>query len=123
MDPFSLTVGIVQLSKETYLVANYIYKTLISARNSEEERRDVVAQIRRELLFFQSFGRYFADPRGIVVDDVDLNEVLFCPTSQFTVQRLLIVCIAALVGRNPGYIGANENRFCRLCTIGCPGGS
>lgn len=121
MDPFSLTVGIVQLSKETYLVANFIYKTLNSAKHSEEERKDALAQIRRELLFFQSFGRYFADPSSLVAGDVDLNEVHSCPIIECKVQCSLTICIIALAGRDSGYSGAIEGRFCRLCPTRWPG--
>jgi hypothetical protein len=84
-DPFSLTVGIITLFKETYLVANYIYKAVNSAKNSEEERKDVASKMRWELLVLQSFGRYFSRAHGVIVRDVGLDEVSVF-TIKFTLQ-------------------------------------
>jgi len=58
--PFSLSVGIITLFKETYLVANYIHKTVNSAKHNEEKQKEIASKIRWELLVFQSFGRYFS---------------------------------------------------------------
>lgn len=84
-DPFSLTVGIITLFKETYLVANYIYKTVNSAKNSEEERKDIPSKMRWELLVLQSFERYFSRAHGVIVRDIELDEVSVF-TIEFTLQ-------------------------------------
>ena len=78
-DPFSLTVGIVTLFIKTYLVAKHIYKTVNLAKNSEEERKDVASKMRWELLVLRSSGRYFSPAHGVIVRDIELDEVSIYP--------------------------------------------
>jgi hypothetical protein len=80
-DPFSLSVGIITLFKETYLVATFIYQTVNSAKNSVEDRKDVISKMRWELLLLRSFGRYFSRTNGIVVNDAQLDEVIYLDSS------------------------------------------
>lgn len=74
-DPFSLSVGIITLFKETYLIAAFIYKTLRSAKHSEKERGEIASNMRSELLILQSFGRHFTKINGTIVGDIALDEV------------------------------------------------
>ena len=75
MDPLSISVAIITLFQETYLLIRYVYKTVESASNSDSEREDVVASMRWELLMLESFGRWFTKINGIVTNDSMLDEV------------------------------------------------
>ena len=74
-DPFSLSVGIITLFKETYLIAAFVCKTLHSVKHSEKERREVASNMRWELLTLRSFGRYFTKINGTIMGDIALDEV------------------------------------------------
>ena len=78
MDPLSISVAIITLFQETYLLISYVYKTVDSASDSDSEREDVVASMRWELLMLESFGRWFTRANGTVTDDSMLDEVK-CP--------------------------------------------
>ena len=82
-------MGVVTLVKETYLIASFIYKTINSSRRSEDERKEVVSQMRWELLVLQSFGRYFTRANGKVVGDVELDEVTFHHDIKASYESLL----------------------------------
>ena len=75
MEPLSLAVGIVAAVKDTYKVTNFVYLTVKSARNADEERDEIVGNMRQELLFLLSFQSYFQRAHGAVVHSSDLDEV------------------------------------------------
>lgn len=75
MDPLSLSLGIITLFQETYLLVNYVYKIVNSAKDSDEEREDIASSMRWELLMLESFGRWFTRANGVVTDDIMLDEV------------------------------------------------
>ena len=96
-DPFSIALGIggvFTLFKETFLVANYIYKTVNSAKNCDEERRAIAASMRWELLVLQSFGKIFQRANGTVIDDSGIDQVVLIrpPTRQMVSQNILRIC-------------------------------
>ena len=82
MDPFSLFVGIGTLFQETYLLVNYVYKTVSSAKESDEEREDIAASMRWELLMLESFGRWFTRADGDLTEDSMLDEVGYLSTDR-----------------------------------------
>ena len=75
MEPFSLAVGIVAVVKDTYKVANFVYLTVKSAYNADEELDEIVGSMRQELLFLLSFQSYFQRAHGAFVHSKDLDEV------------------------------------------------
>lgn len=75
MDPLSISVAIITLFQETYLLVTYVYKAVNSATGSDEEREDVVASMRWELLTLESFGRWFTKANRIVTGNSMLDEV------------------------------------------------
>ena len=75
MEPFSLAVGIVSVVKDTYRVANFVYMTVKSACNADEERDEIVGNMRQELLFLLSFQSYFQRAHGAIVHSRDLDQV------------------------------------------------
>ena len=75
MDPLSISMAIITLFQETYLLISYVYRTVDSASQSDSEREDVAASMRWELLMLESFGRWFTRSNGIVTDDSMLDEV------------------------------------------------
>lgn len=87
-DPFSIAVGIggvFTLFKETFLIANFIYNTINSAKNYDEEREAIAASMRWELLVLQSFGRIFQRVNGTVIDDGDIDQVILSPPNSLDI--------------------------------------
>ena len=75
MDPISLTASILTVVDETCVVANFIYRTVKSAKNADTELDTIVSSMRVELLFLRSFLAYFERARGSITKVVDLDEV------------------------------------------------
>lgn len=76
MDPFSLTVGIVGLItsfKEVCLLSQCLYKACESAVASDEERASLREDMRCELNFVRSFGRFYLQNSSIT-GDVKLDD-------------------------------------------------
>ena len=74
-DPFSIFVGSVALFKEAWLIANFIYRTANSIKNSQEERRKVMTDMQWELNMLRSFGRYFTQGNGVIMNDAEVDGV------------------------------------------------
>jgi len=68
-DPFSITIGLITVFKEVYLLSHCIYKACESAKASEEEREKLRQDLRFELLYIQSFGRYYLNTKSIANDE------------------------------------------------------
>lgn len=79
MDPFSLTLGIISVFKDAYLVSRFVYTTLNSGLKHAEERVEIIKDFRHELLLLRSFGRWFVDSKGMVTNDSSLNTVSMPP--------------------------------------------
>ena len=75
MDPFSLSVGIITIFQETYLLVRFVYKTVNSAKEADEQREEISSSMRWELLMLESFGRWFTRASGVMTDDSVLDEV------------------------------------------------
>lgn len=75
MDPISLTASILTIVNETYVVANFIYRTIKSAKNADAEFENIMSSMRVELLFLRSFLVYFERARGSIIQVRDLDEV------------------------------------------------
>ena len=75
MDPFSLTVGIITLMKDTYHVAKFVYGAVKSARNAANERAEIISGMRLELLFLRSFISYFERAQGVMMYDRQMDDV------------------------------------------------
>lgn len=75
MDPLSLSLSIITLFQETYLLVRFVYKTVNSAKEADEQREEIASSMRGELLMLESFGRWFTRAGGVVTDDSMLNEV------------------------------------------------
>ena len=111
MDPLSISVAIITLFQETYLLISYVYRTVDSASHSDSEREDVAASMRWELLMLESFGRWFTKANGSVTDDSMLDEVK-CPYEQPLIETSAdTVGPAALAERNTVHIKKTSNRF------------
>ena len=74
-DPFSIFVGSVALFKEAWLIANFIYRTANSVKISQEERRTVMTDMQWELNMLRSFGRYFTQGNGVIMNDAEVDGV------------------------------------------------
>ncbi|TVY88583.1 hypothetical protein LAWI1_G008339 [Lachnellula willkommii] len=68
MDPFSLTVGLITVFKEVYLLSRCVYDACRSARASDEEREKLRHDLRYDLLRIRSFGRYYLKNKEIFGD-------------------------------------------------------
>lgn len=75
MDPFSLSVGIIVVVKDTYKVANFIYTTIKSAHHADDERDEIISGMRFELLFLRSFVSYFERAHRAVTHTRELDKV------------------------------------------------
>lgn len=71
----ALAVNIIEVVKQTYLVARFLYDTVNSAKHENEERNQISAEFRTELLFLASFERYFEKAHGAIAYDQALDEV------------------------------------------------
>lgn len=115
MDPFSLIVGIGTLIQETYLLVNYVYKTVNLAKDSDKEREDVAASMRWELLMLESFGRWFVKANGVLTNDPMLDQVRYIfddtPSLNFKAD---VMNHSALAARNILYTKEVEKRFRRF---------
>ena len=74
-DPFSITVGIISICKETYTIGKYIYDTVQAAKQSDIERKRAGEDISHELVILATFERWFSKADGNLVDDELINEV------------------------------------------------
>lgn len=63
-DPLSLTLSLLTAFKEVYLISRCIYRACETAKASDEERTRLRKDIRFELLYLQSFGRYYLKNDG-----------------------------------------------------------
>jgi hypothetical protein len=68
-DPVSLTLALITAFKEVYLLSRCIYRACESAKASEEERAKLRQDLRFELIYIQSFGRYYLKSKSIADDD------------------------------------------------------
>lgn len=75
MDPVGFALGVIAAFKDIYLASKFVYDTVNSGLKYQEERQEVVKDLRREILFLRSFGRWFAESRGMVTNDAALNQV------------------------------------------------
>lgn len=75
MDPISFALSVVTAYKEVYLVARFVYTTIRSTKEHQEEVRDLLSKYYREFLFLRTFGRIFVQRKGRVVQDPDLDAV------------------------------------------------
>ena len=75
MDPLSVCLGVITLFQETYLLVKYVHKTVSTAKDSDEDREDVAARMRWEILVLESFGRCFTQVNGSLTDDSMLGDV------------------------------------------------
>ena len=75
MDLLSISVAIITLFQETYLLISYGYKTVDSTSSSDSEREDVPASMRWEFPMLEPFGRCFTRANGTLTDESMLDEV------------------------------------------------
>ena len=74
MDPLSLTLGLITAFKEVYLLSRCVYRACESARASDEERWKLRRDLRYELIYVQSFGRFYLKNNN-VASDARLDDV------------------------------------------------
>ncbi|MCJ1471517.1 hypothetical protein MMC13_000157 [Lambiella insularis] len=79
-DPFSITLGVIQICQEVYTVGKYIYETVISAKDCDAERKEIVAKINHELIILAAFERWVSKANGALVDDELINEGILLDT-------------------------------------------
>jgi len=75
MDPASLSIAVVALFKDVYLVAKYIRRKVKSAKQHRYEQSLLLAEFRIEILHLKSFWKLFTGKDGNLVDDHLLNNV------------------------------------------------
>lgn len=75
MDGVSSIVTVVELFKEVYLLARFVYKSAKSASHWQDEEKDLVADFDFQLMHFKSFWVMFTKYDGKFVDDEQLTQV------------------------------------------------
>lgn len=75
MDGISTMVTVVEVFKDVYLLARFVYKTAKSASHCHEEEKDLIADFELELMHFKSFWVMFTKFDGKFVDDTQLTKV------------------------------------------------
>ncbi len=74
-DPISvagISLAMVTILEDVYLVARFIYRSIDSAKHSEVEREELREEFEYEVLFLESFGRlYFS--KGGFIDEAELK--------------------------------------------------
>ena len=94
MDPISLTLSILTIVKETYVVVRFIYGTIKSAKNADAEFENIMSSMRVELLFLRSFLVCFERARGSIIQVRDLDEVgLVFPIKTFPLPTMLLAMV------------------------------
>ena len=89
-----MTASILAVVDETCVVANFIYRTVKSARNADAESDNIASSMRVELLFLRSFLAYFERARGSITQVVDLDEVcLTCHAQQALVTHATLLAM------------------------------
>ncbi|KAL8697408.1 MAG: hypothetical protein Q9201_007135 [Fulgogasparrea decipioides] len=75
MAELALALNIIELVKQTYHVARFVYDSVQSAKNEDAERRQIASDLGRELLFLASFERYFEKAHGAIAYDQALDKL------------------------------------------------
>lgn len=75
MAELALAISILEVVKLTYHVAEFVYKTIKSAKSEDAEQGKIASEFGRELLFLASFERYLEKTHGAIAYDKKLDEV------------------------------------------------
>jgi hypothetical protein len=74
MDPMSLSLGIIAIVQDTYLVGKFVYTTIQSAIQNEAERKEISENFQHEMLLLRAFVCWFVGSGGILINDETIDK-------------------------------------------------